>query len=128
MLCGERGEENVLAPVAHRQYVFTVPRPLADAGREIINNVFSIIIDPRRLGTAANLAAGTAEFAAWVKQSPVAQGVDRIKLPGEPEQDHRRERGAKGIPIDPATWTEIIGAAVQLGLTRREVEQLAGQG
>lgn len=95
-------------------------------GREIINNMFSIIIDPQRLGTAANLSAETAEFAAWVKESPLAQGVDRIKLPGEPEQDHRRERGAKGIPIDPTTWTEIIGAAGLLGLTQSEVEQLAG--
>jgi len=97
-------------------------------GREIVNNMFSIIIDPQRLGTAANLAAETAEFAAWVKESPLAQGVDRIKLPGEPEQDNRRERGAKGIPIDPTTWTEIIGTAGLLGLTQREVKQLAGLG
>lgn len=97
-------------------------------GREIINNMFSIIIDPQRLGTAANLAAEMKEFAGWVKQSPLAQGVDRIKLPGEPEQDYRRERGANGIPIDPTTWSEIVGAAGQLGLARREVEQLAGLG
>lgn len=95
-------------------------------GREIINNMFSIIIDPQRLGTAANLSAETAEFAAWLKESPLAQGVDRIKLPGEPEQDYRRERGAKGIPIDRTTWTDIIGAAGLLGLKQREVEQLAG--
>jgi len=97
-------------------------------GREIVNNMFSIIIDPERLGTAANLAAEAKQFAAWVKASPLAQGVDRIKLPGEPEQDYRRERGANGIPIDPATWTEIIAAAARLGLTRREVEQLAELG
>lgn len=90
--------------------------------------MLSIIIDPQRLGTAANFSAETAEFAAWVKESPVAQGVDRIKLPGEPEQDHRRERRAKGIPIDLTTWTEIIRAAVLLGLTQQEVEQLAGLG
>lgn len=95
-------------------------------GREVINNMFSIIIDPQRLGTAANLASETAQFAAWVKESPLAQGVDRIKLPGEPEQDYRRERGAKGIPIDPTSWAEIIGAAALLGLTQREVERLAG--
>jgi len=97
-------------------------------GREIINNMLSIIIDPQRLGTAANLSAETAAFAAWVTASPVAQGVDRIKLPGEPEQDYRRERGAKGISIDPTTWTDIVGAAGILGLTQREVEQLAGLG
>lgn len=97
-------------------------------GREVINNMLSIIIDPQRLGTAANFSAETAEFAVWVKESPVAQGVDRIKLPGEPEQDHRRERRAKGIPIDHTTWTEIIRAAVLVGLTQQEVEQLAGLG
>ena len=97
-------------------------------GREIINNMFSILIDPQRLGTAANLSAETAEFATWVKQSPLAQGADRIKLPGEPEQDHRRERGATGVPIDPTTWAEIVGAAGLLGLKQREVERLAGLG
>jgi len=97
-------------------------------GREIVNNMFSIIIDPERLGTAANLAAEMEQFAAWVKDSPLAQGVDRIKLPGEPERDHRRERGAKGIPIDPTTWNDIIAAAALLGLTRLQVEQLAGLG
>ena len=91
-------------------------------------HVFSIIIDPRRLGTAANLSAETAKFAAWVTESPLAQGVDRIKLPGEAEQDHRRARSARGIPIDPTSWTEIIGAAGVLGLTQREVELLAGLG
>ena len=94
-------------------------------GREIINNMFSIIIDPQRLGTAANLSAETAQFVKWVKESPVAQGVERIKVPGEPEQDNRRERGANGIPIDPTTWAEIIGAAGQLGMKPAEVEKLA---
>jgi hydroxycarboxylate dehydrogenase B len=95
-------------------------------GREIINNMFSIIVDPHRLGTAANLAAEMEQFAAWVKDSPLAQGADRVKLPGEPEQDYRRERGAKGIPIDPTTWSDIMAAAGQLGLAPTELEQLAG--
>lgn len=95
-------------------------------GREIINNMFSIIVDPQRLGTAANLAAEMEQFAAWVKASPLAQGADRVKLPGEPEQDHRRERGAKGIPIDPTTWSDIMTAAAQLGLARADLERLAG--
>lgn len=98
----------------------------ASPGREIINNMFSIIIDPARLGTASNLAAETAQFAAWVKRSPLGAGVDRIKLPGEPEQDYRRARGARGIPIDATTWTEIVAAAGLLGLKQGEIERLAG--
>jgi uncharacterized oxidoreductase len=95
-------------------------------GREIINNMLSIIIDPQRMGTAAHLSAEAAEFVEWVKQSPVADGVDRIKVPGDPERDNRRERGAKGIPIDPTTWAEIIGAAAELGMNKQELEKHAG--
>ncbi|QQP90135.1 malate/lactate/ureidoglycolate dehydrogenase [Skermanella sp. TT6] len=96
------------------------------SSRAIINNMLSIIIDPNRLGTAANLSSETAEFVKWVKESPVARGVDRIRIAGEPEQDSRRRRGAEGIPIDATTWGEILDAAAQLGLKRPDIERLAG--
>ena len=93
--------------------------------RNIINNMLSIIIDPERLGTGANLAQQTAAFIDWVKASPVAQDVDRIKIAGEPENDHRRQRGAAGIPVDATTWREIIDAGAALGVDRATVERLA---
>jgi uncharacterized oxidoreductase len=93
--------------------------------RTIINNMLSIVIDPNRLGTAANLATETATFVEWVKQSPVAEGVDRIKMPGEPERDYRRARSAEGIPIDSTTWAEIINAAAQMGIDRPTAQKLA---
>jgi uncharacterized oxidoreductase len=93
--------------------------------RSIINNMLSVIIDPKRLGTAENLALEATAFEQWVKRSPVAAGTDRIKFPGEPENDWRRERRAKGIPIDGTTWEEILSAAESLGLLRGDVEHLA---
>ncbi|HEY0846583.1 MAG TPA: malate/lactate/ureidoglycolate dehydrogenase [Noviherbaspirillum sp.] len=93
--------------------------------RAVINNMLSIIIDPHRLGTAANLASQTEAFVAWVKASPVAQDVDRIRTPGEPEQESRRRRSASGIPIDATTWQQIVDAAQQVGMGRAEVERLA---
>jgi uncharacterized oxidoreductase len=93
--------------------------------RAIVNNMLSIIIDPDRMGTAANLSSETAEFVKWVKESPVAQGVDRIKIAGEPERDFRSQRGANGLPVDVTTWGEIIDAAAQLGMQRADVERLA---
>ncbi|HYI69640.1 MAG TPA: Ldh family oxidoreductase, partial [Skermanella sp.] len=95
------------------------------ASRAIINNMLSIIIDPNRLGTAANLSAETAEFVEWVKQSPVAQGVERIRIAGEPERDSRQRRGAEGIPVDTTTWNEIVAAGESLGLKRPDMERLA---
>jgi len=62
----------------------------------------------------------------WVKESPVAQGVDRIRIAGEPERDSRSRRGAEGIPVDATTWNEIIDAAGRLGLERPDIERLAG--
>ena len=94
--------------------------------RAIINNMLSIIIDPSRLGTTASLLDESTAFLDWVKQSPVAQGIDRIKTPGEPEQEFRRERGANGIPIDATTWRDIIAAGEQLGMQREELQKVAG--
>ena len=94
-------------------------------GREVVNNMLTVIIDPQRLGTGANFAAEQAQFEAWVKASPLAPGVDRIRLPGEPEQEHRRERRSHGIPIDRTTWEEIVRAGGELGLARPELERLA---
>jgi uncharacterized oxidoreductase len=87
--------------------------------------MLSIIIDPNRMGTAANLSSETAEFVKWVKESPVAQGVERIKVAGEPERDSRTQRSANGIPVDVTTWGEIIDAAAQVGMQRADVERLA---
>jgi uncharacterized oxidoreductase len=93
--------------------------------RAIMNSMLSIIIDPERLGTAANLSAETQAFVRWVKESPVARGVDRIRMPGEPEEESRRKRGAEGIPIDITTWSEIVTASSKVGMMPREVETLA---
>jgi len=95
------------------------------SSRAVINNMLSIIIDPKRLGTADNLAAQTDAFVQWVTASPVAQDVDRIRTPGEPEQESRRHRAAHGIPIDSVTWEQIVAAAQEVGLPRDGVERLA---
>lgn len=94
--------------------------------RAIWNSMLSIVIDPERLGTAANLSKEAEEFIRWVRASPPMDGVDRVRLPGEPEEEHRAARGANGIPIDATTWKEIVAAAEQVGRTRGETEELAG--
>lgn len=95
-------------------------------GRRIINNMLTFIVDPRRLGTADRLAREAAAFADWVRASPPMQGVDRVRLAGEPEREARRERLAHGIPIDATTWSQIVEAAAQVDLDRAAVERLAG--
>jgi uncharacterized oxidoreductase len=96
------------------------------ASRAIWNSMLSVIIDPERLGTLANLSTQAEEYIRWVRASPVAEGVDKIRMPGEPEEEHRAIRGKDGIPIDATTWAEIVGAGGLVGVERRELERIAG--
>jgi uncharacterized oxidoreductase len=93
--------------------------------RAIINNMLSFIVDPESLGTAELLASEARAFADWVRASPPMAGVERVLLAGDPERARRRERGAHGIPIDVTTWTQIVDAAMQVGVDRATVEAIA---
>ena len=55
------------------------------------------------------------EYVRWVRASPPMDGVDHVRMPGEPEEEYRAARGANGIPIDPTTWAEIAAAAASVG-------------
>jgi hydroxycarboxylate dehydrogenase B len=94
--------------------------------RRILNGMLSILIDPGQLGTESFTAEAEA-YLEWVRQSPVADG-DAIELPGEPERRMRRHCEAHGIAVDRTTWSEIVGAAEKVGLSRAECETLAGLG
>ena len=98
----------------------------ADGRRQVLNGMFSIIIDPRQLGTAENLASEMEAFVAWHIASPPAAGVSRVKVAGEPERDWKKQRLADGIPVDPTTWQEIIAAGEKVGLSASTIENLAG--
>ena len=80
----------------------------------IYNNMLSIIIDPARLG-GTRFHEQMEAFIAWVKQSPAAPGVDRVRISGEPELEMRVQR-KDGIPIDVNTWSDLQAAARALGM------------
>lgn len=91
----------------------------------IINCMMSVIINPQAFD--APDAQGEADaFIAWLRQSPLAEGVDGVLLPGEPELAKRAERSAHGTPVDAATWAQIAGAAREVGMTPARIEELAG--
>ena len=96
-----------------------------DGGRKVINGMFSILIDPAKMGTAENLAREMESFVAWHIASPPAEGVDHVKIAGEPERGWKRQRLAEGIPVDPTTWREIVAAGAKVGLDKAEIERLA---
>ncbi|MGZ5238323.1 MAG: Ldh family oxidoreductase, partial [Caldimonas sp.] len=101
--------------------------PAADGRRRVLNSMFSVIVDPERLGTAANLASEMESFVAWVCASPPAAGGDRVRTPGEPERETRAARLVAGIPVDAVTWAEIVAAGAKVGIAPQEIEASAGR-
>ena len=101
-------------------------QPITDGRRQVLNSMFSILVDPAPLGTAANLAAEMEAFVEFATASPPVAGVERVRTPGEPERETRAARLRDGVPVDAVTWAEIVAAAEKAGLARGRVEALAG--
>ena len=99
--------------------------PVTDGRRRVLNSMFSILVDPERLGTAANLAREMESFVAWSTASPPAAGVERVKTPGEPERETRAARLVEGVPVDAVTWAEIVAAGAKVGLAPVKIEASA---
>ena len=93
--------------------------------KRVLNGMLSILIDPQRLGTAPQFAREAAEFVAWVKKSPPAEGVDRVRIAGDPERETRAKRLAVGIAVDATTWNDVIAAGEKLGLERSAIQRIA---
>ena len=86
-------------------------------GKAIINSMLTVLIDPARLGTQAAFDTEARAFVDWLRQSPPADGFDRVQMAGEPERAMRLQRAQDGIEIDLQTWQEIALAAGKVGAT-----------
>jgi len=79
--------------------------------RGIINGMLSIVIDPARLSTQDSMMAEIDAMIAWVKSAAPADPELPVLVAGEPERMARAERLAKGIEIDPETWSQLSAIA-----------------
>ena len=57
-----------------------------------------------------------AEFAAYLKSTPPAEGVSEVLYPGEIEHQRRQERLKNGVEIEDKTWSNLTALAEKLGL------------
>lgn len=90
----------------------------------VVNNMFTVIVDPDRLAGVEWLRREIDGFVEYVKASPPADPAAPVLVPGDPERLARAERLLSGIPLDPATWEEILAAGEQTGLPRAEAMAL----
>jgi hydroxycarboxylate dehydrogenase B len=91
----------------------------------IINCMMSVIIDPKAFD-APDAEREADAFVDWLRTSRLAQGVDGVLLPGEPELAKRAERGEHGTPIDAASWAQITQAARDVGMAVERIAALTG--
>lgn len=97
-----------------------------DGRRRVINNMLSIVIDPVKFGTAEHLEREVEGFVNWVKASPMGEGVDQVRVAGDPEREWKAQRLKDGVPIDATTWRDVLAAGEKVGLAAGEVARIAG--
>jgi hydroxycarboxylate dehydrogenase B len=81
-----------------------------------VNNMLAIVIDPDAFGGREGFEAEAEAMLAYILSTAPAEGVDRVRLPGDPERESVAKRTAEGIPIDDNTWAQIREAAASVGL------------
>ena len=89
----------------------------------IINNMLTIAIDPRKLGTAAVLADEVGAYLDYVRASSVREGFDEVLVPGEPERRSRIDRAA-GFDVDATTLHQLRNAALAAGMSAEAIDSL----
>jgi uncharacterized oxidoreductase len=87
----------------------------ADTGGTVLNSMFSVIVAPDRLGTAAPFAEELEAVLRWVT-SENEGGATAVQLPGMPELATRTERLRDGIPVDATTLEQIRSIGRDLSL------------
>ena len=80
------------------------------------NNMLSILLDPARFGTETALWPEIDRYIEFVRSARAAPGHDRVRLPGEPEEEMRAERRANGVPLPRKVRASLALTANSLGL------------
>ena len=91
--------------------------PSAPTADRLVNNMLSLAFDPAAFGDSDAFAKDVTKLVDWVKSSPPLTADGKVLLPGEIEETVHRERMAKGLPIDDATWRAVSATAASLGVS-----------
>jgi hydroxycarboxylate dehydrogenase B len=121
----------LLPAAAHKGFGLSVAAELlgqaltgADAindapGKEPVHNrsgALFLAIDPGSMRPAEQAKAQARRIVDRIRAIPPADGVDRVRTPGQPEVESRRDRGTAGFEIPDDTWRAIVDCAHSVGL------------
>jgi uncharacterized oxidoreductase len=87
---------------------------------QVVNHMLTVMIDPSALGNLQGFVEEAKKLVAYIKQTPPAEGVDSVLIPGEPERLSKQRRLKDGIPIDATTWKQLTDTAQSLGISETD--------
>ncbi|MDR3636153.1 MAG: Ldh family oxidoreductase [Isosphaeraceae bacterium] len=81
------------------------------------NNVLFLVLDPAHFAGLGTLEREASQVATFVRETPRADGVDAILLPGDPERRTLERRASGGIPLEEAHWSKLEEVAARYAVT-----------
>ena len=96
-------------------------QPEHERGVNIVNHMLMFVLDPTAFGGVEHFHHEVREMVDYLHGTTPARGIDRVRVPGEPEQETRATRLAEGIPIDDNTWAGILKAAEVAEMDESEI-------
>ena len=89
--------------------------------KSIINNMFTILIDPIKLIDLTWMNHEIEEIVKYSKASPPTKKNRPVLVPGDPERQTKEKRSSSGIPLDDETWKQLLLLGETLGLSKSEM-------
>ncbi len=90
----------------------------------IVNHMLMIVLDPAAFGGLERFQEEVGAMVDYLHSTTPAAGVDRVRVPGDPERESLARREAEGIPIDENSWAGILKAAGVAGLSEADITGL----
>jgi uncharacterized oxidoreductase len=91
------------------------------------NNMLSIILDPKALGTKKAYAREASAMIDHLVGTAPVDPASPVMIAGDPERRTRAERLKHGVPLDLETWGQMAQTGRSVGLKDTEIKRLSGQ-
>ena len=98
-------------------------QPEHERSHHIVNHMFMVVVDPAAFGGVEQFQHEVEAMIDYIHSCEPAAGVDRVRIPGEPEIESTVERSKSGIPIDDNSWQMLLQAATQAGMSDQAIEE-----
>jgi uncharacterized oxidoreductase len=93
--------------------------------RRFSNGMLSVYIDPQQIEPERLFDGEVAQYLRFVKSARPAPDTPEVLTPGEPEEQCRRDRGTRGIPLARDEWAAICATARALAITEGAISKVS---